>query len=662
MANLPVFEVIGGPVEIKGFHYGLRHPSLVVHLTVHARNCQEWLNRVDQALSALLKETPGNNVTSPIVSGCSEQVHAVNSLLFWVSRLQESAGVPLVERAKIIDSYPETSSVMIAIPTFFSFHHVTRYFFYWLLNFFQGVYVGMNIHACAQEFPSIVKQLAQMGSHSTNLPRFLSAAFKAGIPCSEIAGGVYQFGYGARSRRLDSSFTDQTSGIGIRLARNKHLAAEVLRCAGIPVPLHIMVADVKGAEKAACELGFPVVVKPADQDGGRGVAAGLTTLDEIRKAFAGAQKQSLRILVEKHHEGRDHRLIVFQGKLLWAVERVPGGVIGDGTSSVKTLLDRLNKDPRRGDGHHSPLRRIVLDDDAKSLLFKAGIGLNSVPGEGEFIRLRRIANVACGGTPVDVIEHVHPDNSLLAVRAAAALQLDLAGIDLLMPDISRSWRECGAVVCEVNSRPDLGGVTYAHLYEQILRKLVVGCGRIPIAVVIGAPPEWNMAAAVADRLSEAGLVTGRGDHEGVSIGRVTLTAGVVDVYSGGRILMGEKGVDAMLLFINDASVLRTGLPFERFDLLVVAGSHFVMPSGQSEQSGVVLLRTLFNAFSLSCDGRVAVVAGSGLELRELPCSSPAELLREPVEQSSLVDTIAEAMITAEGNYSIGQPAFFAPVH
>ncbi len=91
-------------------------------------------------------------------------------------------------------------------------------------------------------------------------------------------------------------------------------------------------------------------------------------------------------------------------------------------------------------------------------------------------------------------------------------------------------------------------------------------GRIPVAVIIGAPPEWNLAAAIADRLSVVGLVTGRGDHEGVSIGTATLTAG-------GRMLMGAKNVDAVVFYLNDLSVLRTGLLFERFDLLLLGGYH-----------------------------------------------------------------------------------------
>ena len=654
--DTPAFKVTGS-VVIKGFMYGLRHPSLVVHLEVHVHDCEDWLVRVDQTLSSFLREASGKEVTLSPISGSTAQLQALNSLLSWMSMLQQFARVPVFEQGKIIAVYPETSSVLIVIPTLSSSHQVTAQFFSWLMDVFNELYVEKERLVSIGSFAERVKHLAQMGPKTSNMPHFLSAAFTAGIPYSEVVGQVYQFGYGSRSRLLDSSFTDQTSQIGTRLARIKTMAAVVLRRAGIPVPAHITVTDSDGAQKAANDLGFPVVVKPMDLDGGVGVAAGLTTSDEVRVAFEGAQKKSRHILVEKHHDGRDYRLTIFQGKLLWAIERLPGGVTGDGKSSVQTLVELLNADPLRGEGPHAPLKRIVLDDEAQSLLSKAGMSLSSIPGEGKFIRLRRTANVVRGGIPVSVTERVHPDNSLLAVRAAAALRLDLAGVDVLISDISRSWRESGCAVCEVNAQPGLGLITSSHLYSQILRELVQGSGRIPVAVILGAPPEWNVAKAVAVQLVKVGFVTGRGDHEGVALGTETITAGVVDPYTGGQMLMSEKSVDAVVLCINDSAVLRTGLPFERFDLLVLAGSHFITSAGQSEEPKGVQLRHLFNAFSPACDGKVMVVAGSGIDVRTPLPSSQAELLKDPVPQSSLVDTIVAAMIQADGNHRIGKSPF-----
>ena len=55
-------------------------------------------------------------------------------------------------------------------------------------------------------------------------------------------------------------------------------------------------------------------------------------------AFEKASKYSKRILVEKHAEGADYRLDIFNGELLWVVERIPASVTGDGKSSVAALV------------------------------------------------------------------------------------------------------------------------------------------------------------------------------------------------------------------------------------------------------------------------------------------------------------------------------------
>ena len=647
------FSVLENPLEIPGFVNGLRHPSLVVRLAVRVENHKQWLVQVNEAFADVIRQDFGDHETPHFMPADNEQKRAVSSLFFWMSKLQQIVKVPVFEPAKVIGFDSKTSSLRIAIPTLSSLHRSTGKLFFWLLKVFNGVYAGEDVHLLLKDLPLIIKEQEQMVPPASNMPRFLKAAFTNGIPYSEITGHIYQFGYGFSARLLDSSFTDQTSRIGVWVARNKILTARFLRLAGIPVPDHKVVSDVKDAEKAAYELGFPVVVKPADLDGGVGVSAGLTTTEEVCKAFVIAGKKSNTILVEKHHYGRDYRLTVFQNELIWAVERIPGGVTGDGKSSIQLLVEQVNKDPQRGNGAHSPLKRLVLDNEAKSLLSKMGITAESVPGLGEFVCLRRTANVANGGSPVAVFEKVHPDNRLLAIRAAAALHLDLAGIDLLIPDISRSWLESGAAVCEVNAQPNIGETTATHLYLQILRNLLHGRGRIPIAVIIGASPKLNVAEAIAARLSQAGLTPGWSDHKGVFVGTEIIAGNEASPYMSGRVLAGEKGVKALLLCINDMSVLRTGLPFDRFDLLIVAGAHITSPDSHSDLLDATRLRTIFDVCSPSCVDKVLIMAEPDMVAQTPFELLPKELLKSAVSPLQMVFTITEAMIEADRRHRIG---------
>src|SRR5690606_3561696 len=141
-----------------------------------------------------------------------------------------------------------------------------------------------------------------------------------------------------------------------------------------------------------------------------------------------------QVLLEKHVEGADHRLLVAGGRLLVATRRVPGGVTGDGRGTVAQLLQRLNADPRRGTDPRSLLRHLALDGEAELRLREQGLGADSVVEAGRFVALRRTANISTGGTALDVTSQVHPDNRWLAERAARVVGLDIAGIDFLCPD------------------------------------------------------------------------------------------------------------------------------------------------------------------------------------------------------------------------------------
>jgi hypothetical protein len=139
---------------------------------------------------------------------------------------------------------------------------------------------------------------------------------------------------------------------------------------------------------------------------------------------------------------------------------------------------------------------------------------DSVPPAGRHIRLRTAANRSQGGSTEDVTAITHPDNAELACQAAALLGLDVAGIDLIAPDISRPVQGSGGGICEVNRSPSLlahlsapGAPDVAGAY---LDHVLAGAGdlRIPVLAVVGEAAADTVAAAVADRLEAAGFATG----------------------------------------------------------------------------------------------------------------------------------------------------------
>lgn len=555
---------------LAGRLHGLADPVLMVRIAVQPGTDAGWLGRYEDALHRALRDqsVPIPEVVPP---GSDEDpvVRTIASLLASLSALQAVAGFPANQAGVIVAQSDDGQDVRIALPVPPRGLKSVQAQFDILLrsldDFAMGRIDTVPVAAVLQEIRSY--KLAP-----PNAEHFLTTARSLGIPYSMLPGNVVEFGQGAFSRRLQLTFTDQTSVIAGRIARNKFACARLLREVGIPVPRHFMVRDEQSAVSAAHKIGFPVVVKPADCDGGKGVATGLASEEEVRAAFRAATALSPNILVEKHFDGRDYRLVIQDGKMILAIERRPAGVVGDGKRSVRQLLDDLNAQRSRPGPGQKGRPPIEFDAEAVALLTGQGLNAGSIPAPGIHVPLRRAANFALGGTVKPVTEMVHPDNVKLACRAVATVGLDLAGVDLLIPDVSRSWREVGAVICEVNGQPQFGAIREPNVYALVLQGYISGNGRIPVVVVVGdrsgdAPAIFN---ELAEMLRKTGLRVGQAGPDGAFIDGELVVAGPSQASMASRALINDRGVDALVVHLADGRVHDTGLPFDRIDLLVDA--------------------------------------------------------------------------------------------
>ena len=241
------------------------------------------------------------------------------------------------------------------------------------------------------------------------------------------------------------------------------------------------------------ELGGPVVVKPLDGNHGRGVATNLTTREQVIAAYEVAINEGSRVIVEQYVTGDDYRLLVVGNQLVAAARREPAHVIGDGRSTIRELVDEVNRDPRRSDGHATVLSCIKLDAIALAVLAEQGFTPDSVVPAGVKVLIRRNANLSTGGTATDVTDEVHPEIARRAVDAVRMVGLDIAGVDVVAHDISRPLREQGGAVIEVNAGPGLRmHLRPSHGTPRPVGRAIVDMmfpetqtGRIPIVAVTG---------------------------------------------------------------------------------------------------------------------------------------------------------------------------------
>lgn len=412
---------------------------------------------------------------------------------------------------------------------------------------------------------------AQSGSVAPNTFRFGLAAMARGWPV-RVDGATLFIGWGAGQYQLDSSFTGEISHLAARIARNKQTTCQRLSEAGLPVPPGVKVMELANAREVARQLGWPVVVKPAALDQGVGVVPGIRSDEALVAAFKAAAKLSpAGVIVEKHIEGDDYRLLVVRGRLLAATRRIPGGVIGDGAMNVQQLVDLVNADPRRGTGKRSLMIRLALDAEAMGCLSEQGLEKDSVPVAGRFVRLRRTANISTGGTAEDVGAVIHPDNRLLAERAARVIGLDIAGVDFLCPDITRSWHDAGGAICEVNAQPGFRPHWLSDpgrdLNGEVLERLLAGRSpRIPTAAITGTNGKSTTARMLHHIWTIAGKVAGVCTSQGVWIGNDLISATNLSGLPGAQILLNDPSVESAILELPRKGLIRFGHPCDRYDV------------------------------------------------------------------------------------------------
>ncbi len=402
----------------------------------------------------------------------------------------------------------------------------------------------------------------------------VAAAEARGIPARRLnSGSLVQLGQGARQRRIWTAETDRTSAIAESIAQDKELTKTLLRAGGIPVPEGRIVVDVADAWDAACEIGPPVVVKPRDANHARGVFTNLISREQVEAAYEVATREGSGVIVERFAPGNEHRLLVVGNRLIAAARGEAAFIAGDGVRTVEQLVaEQLNSDPRRGEGEAFPLSPIGFDAMVLMQLQRQGYQIDSVPPNGARILVQRNDNLSA-----DVTGQVHPTIAAHAVLAAQIVGLDVAGLDVVVEDISQPLESQGGVVVEVNAGPGL----VMHLRPSVGTPQPVGeaivdslfppgnDGRIPIVCVTGTNGKTTVTRLVAHILRAAGSVVGETCTDGIFVDGRTIETGDCSGPRSARKVLLNPQVEAGVFEAARGGILREGLGFDRCDVAVV---------------------------------------------------------------------------------------------
>ncbi|WP_404784268.1 cyanophycin synthetase [Altericista sp. CCNU0014] len=417
---------------------------------------------------------------------------------------------------------------------------------------------------------------AALGASTEALVR---EAENLGIPWMQLETcDLLQLGYGKYQKRVQAALTSHSNVLGVELACNKENTKNILAHLGVPVPLGRTIYSFSELEDTIEDLGgYPIVIKPLDGNHGRGITIDIQSWESAEVAYDRAREVSNGVIVEHFYQGRDHRILVVNHKVVAVAERVPAHVVGNGVETIADLVERENQDFRRGEGHDNVLTHIQLDDATDEMLARQGYTLDTVLPSGQTCYLRATANLSTGGIAIDRTDEIHPDTVWLAERVSRIIDLDVAGIDVITTDISKPLQEADGTIVEVNAAPGLrmhvspsqgmGRNVAAPILHMLFPPGTPN--RVPIVAVTGTNGKTTTTRLIAHIFGQVYEAVGFTTTDGIYIGDRLIEKGDTTGPQSAQLILQDPTVEVAVLETARGGILRSGLAFQHCDVGVV---------------------------------------------------------------------------------------------
>ena len=165
----------------------------------------------------------------------------------------------------------------------------------------------------------------------------------------------------------------------------------------------------------------------------------------------------------------------------------------------------------------------------------------------------------------------------VAIKAAQAIGLDIAGIDITSPDISVPINKNGGKLIEVNAAPGIR----MHLYPSKGISRNVGKDiidmlfpqdkqfTIPITAVTGTNGKTTTTRMISQILQASGLTVGMTTTSGIYINNKSILKGDNTGPQSARIVLGNREIDAAVLETARGGIVKRGLGYDMADVGVI---------------------------------------------------------------------------------------------
>ena len=272
------------------------------------------------------------------------------------------------------------------------------------------------------------------------------------------------------------NMTAKDSYIGPLIMENKVVTKKILAENGFAVPHS---GEYHSAEAALRDYpifaGKGIVVKPKSTNYGLGISIFKdgASFEGYEKAIHMAFEEDEDVLVEDYLSGTEYRFFVIGNETKAVLLRVPANVVGDGSQTIRQLVEEKNKDSLRGKNHRTPLALIGTGELEKLTIQGQGYTFDSIPPAGVTVRLRDNSNISTGGDSIDVTDQMDDSYKKLAVQMAAALGVAVCGVDIIIPDhsVPATQAEPNYGVIEANFNPAM--LIHIYPYKGKSRRLTM---------------------------------------------------------------------------------------------------------------------------------------------------------------------------------------------
>lgn len=288
------------------------------------------------------------------------------------------------------------------------------------------------------------------------------AAMQTGANCEDLGSGFFRISRGGASIKVFEQYNQLIDRVTEKFLANKSTSNRILTELGMPVPRSLCLEklNLAAAKSFLSEVDGPVVVKPASGTaGGDGISTNVRSFPALLKAIAWARTFSQSVILEEQIEGENCRLLLLDGEIIDVIVRRAPCVTGDGKSSIRKLINQENHDRLYGDQLIAQ-NLIPIDLDTRNTLAAGGLGLHSVPNDGQQVAVRQVINCNRAEENETPKESLASSTVEMAREISGKLGVPLLGIDLITTDITRDLAAVGGVVIEVNTPP---GHFYHHL-------------------------------------------------------------------------------------------------------------------------------------------------------------------------------------------------------